>query len=150
MANADQEMDTLKNFDPKQTAYVDVKFADLLKGYEAGDTASTIRLTTYEPNHLVYEYNSSKNQTAVFSEIYYQPGWVATVDGKETPIARVDYVLRAMPLPAGSHKVEMKFHPGSYYTGETVSMASSLLILLLFAGALFMEFKHKKEGETLA
>ena len=150
VANADQEMDTLKNFDPKQTAYVDVKFADLLKGYEAGDTASTIRLTTYEPNHLVYEYNSSKNQTAVFSEIYYQPGWVATVDGKETPIARVDYVLRAMPLPAGSHKVEMKFHPGSYYTGETVSMASSLLILLLFAGALFMEFKHKKEGETLA
>jgi hypothetical protein len=143
--NADEELKSLDKFDPLQTAFVDQQFSKDLAGYTEGkDTTSKIELKTYQPNDLNYEYTSSKQQVAVFSEIYYQPGWVATVDGKETPIFRANYVLRAMLLPAGSHKVEMKFQPQSYYTGEKVSLVSSVLILLLFAGGLFMEYKKSK------
>jgi hypothetical protein len=149
--NADAEMKALDKFDPLQTAFVDKKFADDLKGYDGGkDTSSKIRLISYAPNDLVYEYSAPKNQVAVFSEIYYQPGWKATVDDKELPIMRANYVLRAIQLPAGSHKVEMKFQPKSYYTGEAVSLASSAMIVLFFAGAIFMEFKNKKDQTTAA
>jgi hypothetical protein len=142
--NADEEIKALDKFNPLEVAFVDQKFAKDLDGYTGGkDSSSMIKLVSYEPNDLHYEYTAPKQQVAVFSEIYYQPGWVATVDGKETPIIRANYVLRAMLLPAGSHKVEMKFEPKSYYTGEKVALASSLLILLLFAGGVFMEFKNK-------
>ena len=143
--NADEEINALDKFDPLETAFVDTKFSSDLAGYTGGkDSTSKIVLKTYAPNDLNYEYTAPKQQVAVFSEIYYQPGWVATVDGKETPIFRANYVLRAMLLPAGSHKVEMKFQPGSYYTGEKVALASSSLILLLFAGAIFLEVKNRK------
>ena len=144
--NADEELDSLTQFDPLQTAFVDQQFSKDLTGYAPGkDPASKIELKTYAPNDLNYEYTSAKQQVAVFSEIYYQPGWVATIDGKDAPIFRANYVLRAMLLPAGSHKVEMKFQPQSYFTGEKVALASSALILLLFAGGLFMEFRKKRE-----
>jgi hypothetical protein len=143
--DADEEIKALDKFDPLETAFVDQKFSTDLQGYAGGkDSSARIRLVTYEPNDLNYEYTSPKQQVAVFSEIYYQPGWVATVDDKETPIFRADYVLRAMLLPAGSHKVEMKFRPSSYYAGEKVSLGTSLLILILLAGAIFLEFRPKK------
>jgi hypothetical protein len=143
--NADEEIKAMDKFDPLETAFVDSRFASDLNGFTGGkDSVSKIRLVTYAPNDLNYEYTAPKNQVAVFSEIYYQPGWVATVDGKETAIFRANYVLRAMLLPAGSHKVEMKFKPSSYYTGEKVSLVSSVLILLLFGGAVFVEFNNKR------
>jgi hypothetical protein len=142
--NADEEMKSLDKFDPLETAFVDQKFSADLAGYTGGkDSSSAIRLVGYAPNDLNYEYTAPKGQVAIFSEIYYQPGWVATVDGRETPIFRANYVLRGMLLPAGSHKVEMKFEPKSYYTGEKVSLATSVLIILLFGGALFLEFRPK-------
>ena len=148
--NADEEIKALEKFDPLETAFIDKKFADDLKGFTGGkDSASKITMESYAPNHLVYNYTAPQNQLAVFSEIYYQPGWKATVDGKEIPIVRANYVLRAMVLPAGSHKVEMKFEPQSYFTGEKVAFASSSLLLLLFAGAVFMEFRKKKEAVTV-
>lgn len=144
--NADEEIKALDSFDPLQTAFVDKRFADDLKGYNGGkDAASKITLTSYAPNHLVYEYSAPQNQLAVFSEIYYQPGWKATVDGKEIPIVRADYVLRAMQLPAGSHKVDMVFEPKSYFTGEKVAYAASTLILFLFVGGLFMEYRKRQQ-----
>jgi hypothetical protein len=147
--NADEEIKALDKFDPLETAFVDEKFSKDLTGYTGGkDTASKITLKSYEPNDLKYEYTAPKQQVAVFSEIYYQPGWVATVDGNETPIFRANYVLRAMLLPAGSHKVEMKFRPKSYYTGEKVALASSALILILLAGAIFVEYKNKKSSQA--
>jgi hypothetical protein len=149
--NSDEEMKALDKFDPLQTAFMDKEYADVIAGFTGGkDSSSQIKLTSYAPNDLVYEYTAPKNQVAVFSEIYYQPGWVATVDGKETPIARANYVLRAMQLPAGTHKVEMKFEPKSYYTGEKIALASSSLILLLFAGGLFLEFKNRKAVQAQA
>jgi uncharacterized membrane protein YfhO len=81
---------------------------------------------------------------AVFSEIFYDKGWNAYVDGKLTPYFRGNYVLRAMRIPAGAHKIEFKFEPTVYATGEKISFASSAILLLLVAGALFVELR--KEG----
>ena len=143
--NADEEIKALDKFDPLETAFVDEKFSKDLSGFTGGkDSSSKITLDTYEPNDLNYHYTAPKQQVAVFSEIYYQPGWVATIDGKEAPIFRANYVLRAMLLPAGSHKVEMKFEPKSYFAGEKVALGSSSLILLLLAGAIYLEYKNKK------
>lgn len=145
VANADEEMKSLDKFNPREVAFIDKRFSDVLSGYTGGkDSASSIQLESFELNHLVYQYTAPKNQVAVFSEIYYQPGWVATIDGKEAPMARANYILRAMNLPAGSHKIEMKFEPKSYIVGEKVAMASSSLILLLFGAALFFEFRKKQ------
>jgi Bacterial membrane protein YfhO len=143
--NADEEMASLDKFDPLQTAVVDKRFAADIKGFTGGkDSASSIRMTSYEPNHLVYNYTASHNQLAVFSEIYYQPGWSATVDGKDMPVVRANYVLRAMELPAGTHKVEMRFHPDSFYTGEKVAAVVSALILLLLVFAIYQTWRNKE------
>jgi len=85
---------------------------------------------------------------AVFSEIYYDKGWNAYIDGKEVPHFRVNYILRSLVLPAGDHTVEFKFHPKSYYTGNKVSLASSLLLILAIAGYAFTEFRKKSKNKT--
>jgi uncharacterized membrane protein YfhO len=145
VANADEELKSLDKIDPRQIAYIDKRFAENLKGVQEGlDSSASIQLVAYQPNDLKYKTSNTKQSLAIFSEIYYTPGWVATIDGKEAPIARANYVLRALNVPAGAHEIEFKFQPKSYYTGETIAMASSSLILLLFAFALFVEFKNKK------
>lgn len=134
--NADQEINALGAFNPADTAIIDRSFAPLLDGFTGGrDSLDRIDLKEYQPNHMTYEYNSSKDALAVFSEIYYPKGWDAYVDGAATPHFRVNYVLRAMVLPAGVHKVEFRFEPKVFYTGEKISLASSVLLLVLAAGA---------------
>ena len=146
--DADREIQALYQINPANIAVVDQRFADEISGkVNIPDSTSQITLKSYQPNDLVYEYNAPKEQVAVFSEIYYPKGWEAYVDGKPHPIFRADYILRAMQLPAGSHKVEFKFHPTSYYTGNKVSMASSALLLigliLIFGFNIFQ--RNKKE-----
>ena len=133
--NPDEEIKALTKFNPRDTLIVDKRFADELKSYVSGrDALDSIKLTDYKPNHLVYNYNSKNNGLAVFSEIYYPKGWNATVDGKPASHFRVNYILRGMVLPAGYHKVEFDFHPSVYYTGEKISMASSIILVLLILG----------------
>ena len=99
----------------------------------------------YTPNHLTYETSKlTSDQLAVFSEIYYNKGWNAYIDGQAKPYVRANYVLRAMVVPAGSHKIEFKFEPQSYVTGEKVSLAGSVLLLLIIVAALYFEFRKKK------
>ena len=88
-------------------------------------------MDSYEPNDLVYSFRTRQPGLAVFSEIYYPKGWNAYVDGKLTDHFRVNYVLRAMVLPAGEHKVEFKFEPAVYFVGEKISFISSLLLITL-------------------
>ena len=83
----------------------------------------------------------------MFSEIYYDKGWNAYVDGKPMPHFRANYVLRAMRIPSGKHTVEFKFEPSTYYTGEKISLAGSVLLLLLFAGGVFMELRKHPSGK---
>ena len=129
--NANEEIDAIGQVDLQQTAIVDSKFKEALKGVNEGykDSLSTIRLTSYEPNQLVYETSSPQDGIVVFSEIYY-PGWTATIDGKPADIARADYILRAMNVPAGKHTIEMRFDPQSLHITEGIAYGARALLLV--------------------
>lgn len=107
------------------------------------DSLTTIRLVDYQPNYLKYESNNSGNGFAVFSENYYGHGWNAYIDNKLSPHIRVNYILRGMQIPAGSHIIEFKFEPQVIKSGSTIAMASSILLVFLLIGGLFFEFKKK-------
>ncbi|MDN3579620.1 YfhO family protein [Mucilaginibacter flavus] len=142
--NADQEMQAISSFSPKDEAIVDKQYKSFTDGQTVGsDPASTIKLTSYAPEHLVYQSGSTATQIAVFSEIYYDKGWTMTIDGKESPYFRADYLLRAAVIPVGNHKIEFTFHPTSYYAGENISLAGSLLLVLALGGAAYTENKKK-------
>ncbi|MEJ5302059.1 MAG: YfhO family protein [Bacteroidales bacterium] len=140
--NADEEMEALSNFLPAETAIIDKRFASNLQGVSiTHDTTAQIHLTEYQPNKLVYEYVASKPQLAVFSEIYYPHGWQAYIDGQPVAHFRANYVLRAMVVPEGKHKIEFRFEPKSYYVGEKIALAGSLLLIFLFIGMLAFEIR---------
>ena len=145
VANPDSEILALRNFDPAVTAVLDKRFESEVSGFKPmKDSSASIKLTSYKPNDLTYESNSSAEGLGVFSEIYYPSGWNGYVDGKLTPHFRVNYVLRAMRIPAGKHNVKFKFEPKIISTGEKISMASMALLFLLCGFAGFKEFQSNK------
>ena len=97
---------------------------------------------------MVYETNAKTDQLAVFSEIYYPKGWIATIDGKESPYVNADYVLRAMVIPAGKHTVEFNFKPAVYVVGEKISLAGSILVLLICFGGIFVSYKKENANHS--
>ena len=135
VTNANEEINALQGMDPATTAAVDQRFRDALQGLEQPhkDSLSVVRLTAYEPNRVVYETENTGDGVAVFSEIYYPDGWQVTVDGEPAPLARANYVLRALYLPAGKHTVEMHFDPQSLHVTEGIAYAG---LSLLAVGAL--------------
>lgn len=139
--DADAEIAALDDFDASQTAIVDERFKEVVSAPSPTDAAGEIRLTSYAPNHLIYEASAPAPQVAVFSEIYYSKGWNAYIDGKPVAHFRANYVLRGLSVPAGNHKIEFKFEPKTYHTGETISLASSILLLLLVTGVIVYEIK---------
>jgi hypothetical protein len=152
--SADAEIDTLSaaNFDPRSIAVISKDFDALVSDASLGnDSAASIKLDTYTPNKLTYSYSSATPQVAVFSEIYYAGanGWKAYLDEKEVPHFRANYVLRAMALPAGQHKVEFRFEPQSYYTGNKIAYAGSFLLFAFVFGTFgFAGYKRVKEIEA--
>ncbi len=149
--NADEEIKAVNEIQPKNEIVVDKRFEKDLDGFvQISDGSARIMLTKYEPNDLIYRSKSDVEQIAVFSEIYYDKGWNAYIDGNPAPCFRADYVLRAMRVPAGEHTIEFKFHPMSYYTGEKISLAGSLILILLVLGTLFLEIRkalNSKQAE---
>lgn len=146
VVNADSEIAALTSFDPAVTAVVDKRFESTIKNKIPGkDTTAVIKLTEYKPNFLKYSYTASKPQMAVFSEIYYDKGWNAYIDGKEMPYFRADYVLRAMEVPSGTHEITWKFEPNTFYTGEKISLAFNILLILGIAGGVFVEIKNRNK-----
>jgi uncharacterized membrane protein YfhO len=140
----DEEIDALKNFNPATEAIVDVsKFPMPQKTFPAA--GSTAKLTDYNPNELTYAVNAAQPGLLVFSEIYYKDGWNAYLDGNLVPHIRVNYALRGLQVPAGSHKVEFKFEPKEYTIGNTISLASSVILLLCLAGAMVYFVRRKPE-----
>jgi hypothetical protein len=151
VANPDSELNALTNFNPALTAVVDKKWEkDLQSGAFQFDSTATIKLKSYKADELVYEAQAATAQMTVFSEIYYPKGWNAYVDGKLTPHLGVNYVLRAMVLPAGKHEVVFKFEPEAYYKGEKIAMAGSILLFLFVIGGVFMQMRKNKEEEKIA
>jgi hypothetical protein len=143
--NANQEIDAVGTTPLTQTAVVDVRFKQMLKGVSEGykDSLSTIHLESYEPNRLVYKTSSAKAGVVVFSEIYY-PGWQATIDGQPVDIARADYILRVMNVPAGEHTIEMWFDPQSIHTTEHIAYAALILLLI---GVIVLVWKARRKIE---
>lgn len=143
--NSDEEMKAISSFDPKKEAIVDESYKAMLDDKRLGTgQEGFIKLTDYNPDHLTYEYTSAKDVVAVFSEIYYNKGWKMYIDGAEKPYFRADYVLRAAQLEAGNHKLEFIFHPTSYYAGEKISLAGSILLLAALAFGIYTENKKEK------
>ncbi len=142
--NADAEMKAISSFNPKAEAIVDKQYTSVIDEKQTGlDTAGTIKLVSYNPDHMVYQSGSVTPQVAVFSEIYYKEGWKMYIDDVEKPYFRADWLLRAAQVPVGNHKIEFIFHPTSYYTGEKISLAGSVLLVLALGGAFFIENKKK-------
>lgn len=145
--NPDEEIDYLdnENFSPEQNAVIDASKFEVNKTAYGVSTNASIKLDMYTCNKVVYTSNNPNDGFAVFSEIYYPEGWVATIDGKEANIKRVNYILRALEVPKGKHEIKFTFEPQSYYTGKTLSMIfSSLVLLLCFGGGGFLIYKKVK------
>ena len=144
-----QEIDLLGSVDLKTTAVAAPADKAFAEEWQAGGQADTtlvrgIALTEYRPNYQKYEYTAPEESVAVFSEIFYDHGWTAYVDGEAMPGFRADYILRAMKLPAGRHTVEWRFRAPGWAAAEAVTLVSSLLILLGAAAALIYCFRKKK------
>lgn len=132
-------------FDARKMAVIRSTFKKELEGYNFGkDSAASIRLSQYGLDDLTFESNNSRDGLAVFSDIYYQKGWKAYVDEKETPIIRANYVLRAIKVPEGQHKIAFRFRPESFYNGQKMALASSILIIGLMLAAIGQLFRKPK------
>ncbi|MEE3037826.1 MAG: YfhO family protein [Bacteroidota bacterium] len=137
--NADKEIAKLSEINTSTQVVVDERYES--PSALTTDSTATIQLISYKANHLIYKSNTQIDQFAVFSEIYYDKGWNAYIDGELASYVRANYVLRAMAIPAGSHTIEFKFEPATYYTGERVSLASSIALLLFLFFAFYKELK---------
>ncbi|MBQ7420603.1 MAG: YfhO family protein, partial [Prevotella sp.] len=149
--NANEEIEKVGKIDLRCEAVADKKFHDVLEAKlaisegQSGDADSTesVILTKYEPNQLEYEIRSKKGGIVVFSEIFY-PGWTATIDGQTAKLGRVDYILRALSVKPGNHKVVLSFFPKTVGTTETIAyVASGILLFSIFGGCFFL-WKKKR------
>lgn len=149
--NADQELASLRRQDPRQTAVINkVKFSNYMgqlpKDQIVAEDSSVIALTKYQPNYLSYDADAKHDRLAVFSEIYYPKGWQAYIDGNPVEHICANYILRALVIPAGQHKIEFRFDPTSVRAGKIIAaIASILLILGLIAYIVKTQYLDKKE-----
>jgi hypothetical protein len=142
------EITRLSTFDPGRTAVVHQEFAQSVAGLDP-TPAGEVKLTRYEPNLMVYEYDTDRENFLVFSEIWYGPhkGWQAYIDNQPVDHIRVNYALRGMRVPAGKHTIRFEFDPASYRNGELISLAFSVVVL----GALFyILFQLLRSGQQMA
>jgi uncharacterized membrane protein YfhO len=142
-------MAAIQEFSPRSEAIIDQRFEERIGGLQISpDPGAQIVLMENKSNHLTYISNAASDQLAVFSEIFYENGWNAYVDGELKPHARANYILRSMVVPAGEHTIEFKFEPESYIVGEKLSMAGSALMILFLLGGIAVDGR-KQRGLTL-
>ncbi len=146
--DADAEILATGEINPSREAVADQNFADYFGGETTFtyDSLATVDIISYKPNELTYDFRSAATQLVVFSEIFYDAGWQAYLDGEPVDHVRVNYILRAMKVPAGEHTIVFKFEPDSFKTVSGVAMASSVLLLLLMAFAGYTEFKRRRDN----
>lgn len=142
--DASAEMAALDHIQPKDSAFVQEAYRNRTGGANSFDASGSITLVKNDFDVVSYKSMSTGNQFAVFSEIFYEDGWKAFIDNKELPIARVDYVLRGLPIPSGSHDIVFKFEPKGYYQGRTITTIFSVLMILLLVIGIFMEWRSRK------
>ena len=137
--NSDEEIQKLGQINTANQVLVDQRY-DVPPTIDYDSTA-TIQLTNYKANHLSYTSSATTKQFAVFSEIYYDKGWNAYIDGELVPHIRANYLLRALPIPSGQHTIEFKFEPQTYYATENITLFSSLIVIIALFVAVFKELK---------
>jgi len=137
------EMKALDYFDPGEEAIVNDSYKSGIPFAPAWDSSGFIKLDNNDNDLLTYTFSARSNQFAVFSEVYYEKGWKAFIDGKETPIIKTNYVLRGLAVPAGQHKIEFRFEPASYIMGRTITGISQIILLVLFSIGIFMEIRDR-------
>ena len=137
----------MKTLNPRDSVIIDKQFASQLTGLPAtmDHAGSTIQLTSYRPDKLVYQTNAARDGLVVFSEIYYrgQEDWQATIDGKPMPHLRANYVLRAMRIPAGKHTIQFSFEPPLAKTGDTIDLICNVLLIALIGFVAFSEGQNR-------
>ncbi|MGK7394134.1 MAG: YfhO family protein [Candidatus Cyclobacteriaceae bacterium M3_2C_046] len=140
--NPDEAIEKVCTIDPSKTAIVNINQFQPNATYKGN---GSIRLIEYQPNQLTYQANITDGQAlAVFSEIYYPLGWEAYIDGEATNYFRANYILRGMEVPSGEHTIQFRFRPDAYYIGNKVMMASSIIIMLVFAVVVIYNIRNSK------
>jgi hypothetical protein len=139
-------MNALSNFNPRDTAVLFSTDKSQVPATLAADSASGIQFVYNNNDEVAYRSNSASPGFAVFSEVFYNKGWKALIDGKESPIIRTNYVLRGLTIPAGQHQIQFVFHPAAYYTGQTLTLIASIVILLTLMVAAYFTFRQKRSA----
>lgn len=147
---ANEESNALNHIDLHTTAVLDKEFASYVTDFTPErDPESVVRLTKYTPRYIDYEYATSKPGTIVFSEIYYPYGWKATIDGEPVDHYRVNYMLRALNVPAGKHTIHFEFAPDSVKKGDTLAMVCIFIMygtmLVVLVSAIMGVLRKRKE-----
>ncbi len=146
--NPDEELEAINNIDPSNEAVISKKHAELLNEADPDTSSSgSIELVSYRANRLIYDYVSPATKLAVFSEIYYPKGWNAYIDDEPVKHFPVNYVLRGMVVPEGSHEIVFRFEPESYKIGNQVSLAGSVLLILGIAAFVYYLVRRKTKTE---
>lgn len=143
--NADEEMDSIGTFNPKNTVWIDQRYKNDSKYSVNTDPNASITLSKYHPDNMEYTSNSASGGFAVFSEIWYKGNvdWKIYIDGKESKMIRVNYLLRGAYIPAGNHKVEMKFYPVKGNQYKMIATIATILLLVIFGGIFYFLYKRK-------
>lgn len=136
---------SLSNFNPKDTAILDAAIKSKINFSGSKDSTASIRLIKNDNDIIEYESSSNSNGFAVFSEVYYDAGWKATIDGNEAPIYQTNYVLRGLQVPQGKHKITFEFKPASFVIGSKLAIGASAITWLLLIAAVFQSFRKRKE-----
>ncbi|MCB0424114.1 MAG: YfhO family protein [Mangrovimonas sp.] len=144
LKTVDSENEAIQALDSLNTKKEAVILSELGKEqFFEVDSTATIKVLEYKPDFIKYESTNPKDGFAVFSEMYYSNGWKATIDGNEVPILRVDYTLRGLAIPAGTHTIEFRFEPEVIQKGGRLALASSIALILLLVGTIFYGIKRK-------
>lgn len=142
-------MKALDNFNPLETAIAEKSASSVLKAPTELDSTATIQMINNHNDTVIYKSKSTSEQLAVFSEVYYDKGWNAYIDGKQSSYAKVNYVLRGMMVPAGEHIIEYRFEPESHTKGWKITSAAAIIMSIILLVAIFFDLRPIKNSSKL-
>ena len=136
----DEELEVLNNINAATTATIDI--SKFKVSTEKFSNEGNVELTSYAPDRMSYIFNGAGPSLVVFSEIYYPKGWIATIDDQQTDIIRVNYILRALEIPAGNHSIEFRFIPKAYFAGNKITAVFNILVILTLIGSILVTLRQ--------
>ena len=145
VATPNDEIDAIATTDVQKVAIINEEFKNVIGNFKATPAEGVIQLVDYKPNQLKYQFDSSKDELVVFSEIWTKKGWTMWIDGVESPLFRADYILRSAIVPAGQHEIVMRYEPSIWRIGNTIQLITSLLILLGLVAVCYFSTKNCKK-----